>query len=260
MPRAGLRISLDGRVAVVTVDREDVLNALNTALMEELLHTLSDLGSDQAVGVIVLTGTGERSFIAGADIKEMAGKTPLEARAYSELGQEIAHKLETMRKPTIAAVNGYALGGGCEMALACDVRLASENARFGQPEINLGIIPGWGATQRLARATNIGYAKELILTGRMIDCTEAFERGLVQHVYPPAELMPRTLELARAMAAKSPVALYYAKEATNRSLHGDIGGNLVHEADLYSLMFSTEDAREGLNAFVEKRDPTFIGK
>ena len=260
MPRAGLRISLDGRVAIVTVDRAKVLNALNTALMEELMHTLTDLGSDAGVGVVVLTGTGEKSFIAGADIKEMAGKTPLEARAYSELGQEIAHKLETMRKPTIAAVNGYALGGGCEIALACDVRLASENAFFGQPEINLGIMPGWGATQRLARATNIGYAKELILTGRMIDAQEALERGLVQHVYPAAELMPKTVELATAMAAKSPIALYYAKEATNRSLHGDIGGNLVHEADLYSLMFSTEDAREGLNAFVEKRSPTFIGK
>ena len=260
MPRTGLRISLDGRVAIVTVDRAKVLNALNTALMEELMHTLTDLGSDAGVGVVVLTGTGEKSFIAGADIKEMAGKTPLEARAYSELGQEIAHKLETMRKPTIAAVNGYALGGGCEIALACDVRLASENAFFGQPEINLGIMPGWGATQRLARATNIGYAKELILTGRMIDAPEALERGLVQHVYPAAELMPKAVELATAMAAKSPIALYYAKEATNRSLHGDIGGNLVHEADLYSLMFSTEDAREGLNAFVEKRNPTFIGK
>jgi enoyl-CoA hydratase len=260
MAGAGLRIAVDGRVATVTVDRPEVLNALNTALLEELLHTLSDLGSDPRVGVIVLTGTGERSFIAGADIKEMAGKTPLEARAYSELGQEIAHLLETMRKPTVAAVNGYALGGGCEMALACDVRLASENAHFGQPEINLGIIPGWGATQRLARATNIGYAKELILTGRMVDAPEALERGLVQHVYPIAELMPRTMEMAQQMAAKSPVALYYAKEATNRSLHGDIGGNLVHEADLYSLMFSTDDAREGLNAFVEKREPTFIGK
>ncbi|MGN6379680.1 MAG: enoyl-CoA hydratase-related protein [Gaiellales bacterium] len=260
MPTAGLRIASEGRVATVTVDRPNVLNALDTALLEELMATLGDLGSDARVGVIVLTGSGDRSFIAGADIKEMAGKTPLEARAYSELGQEIAHLLETMRKPTIAAVNGYALGGGCEMALACDVRLASENAHFGQPEINLGIIPGWGATQRLARATNIGYAKELILTGRMIDSTEAFERGLVQHVYPAAELMPKTMELAQAMAAKSPVALYYAKEATNRSLHGDIGGNLVHEADLYSLMFSTDDAREGLNAFVEKREPTFVGK
>src|SRR6266496_4583147 len=169
MAGAGLRISVDDRVAVVTIDRPDVLNALDTALLEELLATLTDLGGDGAVAAIILTGEGDRSFIAGADIKEMAGKTPLEARAYSELGQEIAHLLETMRKPTIAAVNGYALGGGCEMALACDVRLASENAHFGQPEINLGIIPGWGATQRLARATNIGYAKELILTGRMID-------------------------------------------------------------------------------------------
>jgi enoyl-CoA hydratase len=257
---AGLRISVEGRVATVTIDRPDVLNALNTALLEELLATLGDLGGDPGVGVVVLTGEGERSFIAGADIKEMAGKTPLEARAYSELGQEIAHRLETMRKPTIAAVNGYALGGGCEMALACDMRLASENAQFGQPEINLGIIPGWGASQRLARATNIGYAKELILTGRMVDAPEAFERGLVQHVYPPAELMPATMRLAAEMASKSPVALYYAKEATNRALHGDIGGNLVHEADLYSLMFSTDDAREGLNAFVEKRQPSFIGK
>jgi enoyl-CoA hydratase len=257
---AGLRIAVDGRVATVTVNRPDVLNALNTALLDELLHTLTDLGNDPQVGVVILTGEGERSFIAGADIKEMAGKTPLEARAYSELGQEIAHKLETMRKPTIAAVNGYALGGGCEMALACDVRLASENAHFGQPEINLGIIPGWGASQRLARATNIGYAKELILTGRMIDASEALEKGLVQHVYPPDELMPAASEMAQQMASKSPVALYYAKEATNRSLHGDIGGNLVHEADLYSLMFSTEDAREGMNAFVEKRQASFVGK
>jgi enoyl-CoA hydratase len=247
-------------VSVVTVNRPEVLNALNTALLEELLATLTDLGADQGCAVIVVRGEGDRSFIAGADIKEMDGKTPLEARAYSELGQEIAHMLETMRKPTIAAVNGYALGGGLEIALACDIRLASDNAKFGQPEINLGIIPGWGGTQRLARASNIGYAKELILTGRMIDAAEALERGLVQHVYSPDELIPRTMELAQLMAEKSPVALYYAKESTNRALHGDIGGNLVHEADLYSLMFSTEDAKEGLRAFVEKRKPTFIGK
>jgi enoyl-CoA hydratase len=256
----GLRITADGRVHTVMVNRPEVLNAMNTALLEELLATLKDLGADDQCGVIVLTGAGDRSFIAGADIKEMDGKTPLEARAYSELGQEIAHMLEVMRKPTIAAVNGYALGGGCELALACDIRLCSENAQFGQPEINLGIIPGWGGTQRLARATNIGYAKELILSGRMVDSDEAFERGLVQHVYPLEELMPRTMELAQQMATKSPVALYYAKESTNRALHGDIGGNLVHEADLYSLMFSTDDAKEGLRAFVEKRMPTFVGK
>jgi len=256
----GLRITADGRVHTVMVNRPEVLNAMNTALLEELLATLKDLGADDQCGVIVLTGAGDRSFIAGADIKEMDGKTPLEARAYSELGQEIAHMLEVMRKPTIAAVNGYALGGGCELALACDIRLCSENAQFGQPEINLGIIPGWGGTQRLARATDIGYAKELILSGRMVDSDEAFERGLVQHVYPLEELMPRTMELAQQMATKSPVALYYAKESTNRALHGDIGGNLVHEADLYSLMFSTDDAKEGLRAFVEKRKPTFVGK
>src|SRR5215212_3990493 len=198
----GLRITSEARVSVVTVNRPEVLNALNTALLEELLATLTDLGADETCGVIVLTGAGDRSFIAGADIKEMDGKTPLEARAYSELGQEIAHMLEVMRKPTIAAVNGYALGGGCELALACDVRLASENARFGQPEINLGIIPGWGGTQRLARATNICYAKELILTGRMIDSAEALERGLVQHVHPPGDLMPKAMELAHLMAEK----------------------------------------------------------
>ncbi len=256
----GLRIDADGRVHTVTVNRPEVLNALNTALLEEFLATLKDLGSDEQCGVIIITGAGDRSFIAGADIKEMDGKTPLQARDYSELGQEIAHMLEVMRKPTIAAVNGYALGGGCEIALACDIRLCSENAQFGQPEINLGLIPGWGGTQRLARATNIGYAKELILTGRMVGAEEAFERGLVQHVYPGTELMARTMELAQQMAEKSPVALYYAKETTNRALHGDIGGNLVHEADLYSLMFSTDDAKEGLRAFVEKRTPTFVGK
>ena len=256
----GLRITADGRVHTVMVNRPEVLNAMNTALLEELLATLKDLGADDQCGVIVLTGAGDRSFIAGADIKEMDGKTPLEARAYSELGQEIAHMLEVMRKPTIAAVNGYALGGGCEMALACDVRLASENAEFGQPEINLGIIPGWGASQRLARATNIGYAKELILTGRRIDAAEALERGLVQHVYAPSELMPAAWKMAAEMASKSPVALYYAKEATNRSLHGDLGANFVHEVDLFAILFSTEDAKEGLQAFTEKRPPRFIGK
>src|SRR3954470_1558683 len=250
----------EGRVALLTVNRPEVLNALSTEILEELHSEILDLSRDASVGAIVLTGAGDRAFIAGADIAELATKTPLEARAYGELGQDVAHRLETMRKPTIAAVNGYALGGGCELALACDIRLCSENAQFGQPEINLGIIPGWGGTQRLARATNIGYAKELILTGRMVDADEALERGLVQHVYPIGELMARAMELAQQMASKSPVALYYAKESTNRALHGDIGGNLVHEADLYSLMFSTEDAKEGMRAFVEKRKPTFIGK
>jgi enoyl-CoA hydratase len=256
---AGLRITAEGRVSVITVNRPDVLNALNTALLEEFLATLEDLGGDPGCGVIIITGAGDRSFIAGADIKEMDGKTPLEARAYSELGQEIAHKLETMRKPTIAAVNGYALGGGCEIALACDVRLAADNARFGQPEINLGIIPGWGGTQRLARTSTLGFAKELVLTGRMVEAAEALERGLVNAVFEPPDLLPRTLEIAQQIAAKSPIALAYAKEATNRSLHGDLGANLVHEADLFAILFSTDDAREGLTAFTEKRAARFVG-
>ncbi len=250
----------EGRVALITVNRPEALNALSSAILEELHEELTAMKRDDDVGAIVLTGEGEKSFIAGADIHELATKTALQAREYAELGQEVAHTLETIRKATIAAVNGYALGGGCEMALACDIRLCSENAVFGQPEVNLGIMPGWGGTQRLARTTSLGFAKELILTGRMIDSAEALERGLVQHVHPPGDLMPKAMELAHLMAEKSPVALYYAKESTNRSLHGDIGGNLVHEADLYSLMFSTDDAKEGLRAFVEKRKPTFIGK
>jgi enoyl-CoA hydratase len=258
MSGAGLRIAVDGRVATITVNRPDVLNALNTALLEELLATLTDLGADPGVGVLVLTGEGDRSFIAGADIKEMAGKTPLEARAYSELGQEIAHKLETMRKPTIAAVNGYALGGGCEMALACDVRLASENAEFGQPEINLGIIPGWGASQRLARATNIGYAKELVFTGRTVDAEEALRVGLVQAVHDP--VLDKALETARLLAGKSPVALRVAKRLVNAALAGEHDANLTAEADMFGELFSSADAKEGLAAFVEKREPTFTGR
>jgi enoyl-CoA hydratase len=261
--RAGsmsIEVTREGRVALISVNRPDVLNALSTEILRELESELSDIARDDDVGAVVLTGAGDKAFIAGADIAELATKTPLEARAYGELGHEIADRLETMRKPTIAAVNGYALGGGCEMALACDLRFASTSARFGQPEINLGIIPGWGGTQRLARTTTLGFAKELVLTGRMVKADEALDRGLVNAVFEPEELLARTLEIAQEIAAKSPIALAYAKEATNRSLHGDIGGNLVHEADLYSIMFSTEDAREGLNAFVEKRKASFVGK
>jgi enoyl-CoA hydratase/carnithine racemase len=247
-----------GHVGVVTLNRPKAMNAVNAALSIAAGAALEQAQQDPEVRVVVITGAG-RGFCAGADLKELAKGNRIDDREHPErgFGGIVQHWIG---KPTIAAVNGYALGGGCEIALACDVRLASENARFGQPEINLGIIPGWGGTQRLARATNIGYAKELILTGRMVDAPEALERGLVQHIYPIAELMPRAMDMAQQMASKSPVALYYAKETTNRSLHGDIGGNLVHEADLYSLMFSTDDAREGLRAFVEKRTPTFIGK
>ena len=182
------------------------------------------------------------------------------ARRYSEHGQDLSHLLETMRKPTIAAVNGFALGGGCEMALACDLRFASTTARFGQPEINLGIIPGWGGTQRLARATTVGFAKELVLTGRMVEADEALERGLVNAVFEPDELLAAH---ARDRAGRSrPRARSRSPTPRRRrtaSLHGDLGANLVHEADLFAILFSTDDAREGLTAFTEKRAARFVG-
>ena len=202
----------------------------------------------------MLTGSGERAFIAGADIKYMSALDVTQAKAWGALGHETARLLETMPQPTIAAINGFALGGGCELALACDLRYASTKAKLGQPEINLGIIPGWGGTQRLARATTIGFAKELILTGRMVDAAEAKERGLVNAVYEPQELMAKSLETAATLAKLSPIALAAAKAATNRALQGDHADNLTSEADHFGELFASEDAKEGLSAFVEKRD------
>ena len=190
----------------------------------------------------------------------MSGLSVLEAREWGGLGHACGLLLETMRKPTIAAVNGFALGGGCELALACDLRYAARTAKLGQPEINLGIIPGWGGTQRLARATSAGFAKELLLTGRMVDADEAERRGLVNAVFEPGELMERTLETARLLATKSPVALAYAKEAANLALQGSHEANLTQEATFFSMLFSTEDQKEGMQAFVEKRDPRFSGR
>jgi len=190
----------------------------------------------------------------------MSGLGVDEAKAWGELGHETARLLETMPQPTIAAINGFALGGGCELALACDLRYASSTAKLGQPEINLGIIPGWGGTQRLARATTLGYAKELILTGRTVGADEALERGLVNGVTEPDELLPRVMELAVELAAKGPLALEAAKQAVNRALAGDHSDNLNREADRFGELFATEDAKEGLTAFAEKREPRFSGR
>jgi len=250
-------VSMQGRVAVVTVNRPEVLNALSSELLEELLAAFRGLADDDECGVAVLTGAGERAFIAGADIAELATKTPLMARRYSEHGQDLSHLLETMRKPTIAAVNGYALGGGCEMALACDLRFASTTARFGQPEVNLGIIPGWGGTQRLARVCGLGIAKELIFTGRVIGGEEALRIGLVNAVADP--VLDRARETATLLASKSPIALRVMKELANRALGGDHSANLDAEGDTFGELFSSDDAKEGLTAFVEKREPVFRG-
>ncbi len=236
------------------------MNALDLETLTMLRDRLAALAADGDTRVVVLTGAGDRAFIAGADIKYMSGLGVEEAKAWGGLGHEAGRLLETMRQPTIAAINGFALGGGCELALACDLRYASTKAKLGQPEINLGIIPGWGGTQRLARATTIGFAKELILTGRTVDAEEARERGLVNAVYEPDELMPRVLELATGLAAKSPLALEAAKEAVNRALGGDHAENLRREGERFGELFSSEDAREGLTAFAEKREPKFTGR
>jgi enoyl-CoA hydratase len=255
-------ISLERRdgAAIVTVDRPEAMNALDLEHLEALRDRLAELAADAEARVVVLTGAGEKAFVAGADIKYMQGLDVLGARRWGELGHECGNLLETMPKPTVAALNGFALGGGCELALACDLRLASTNARLGQPEINLGVLPGWGGSLRLARATSLGFAKELVLTGRQVGAEEALERGLVNAVHEPGELMEKTLELCRELAAKSPVALAYAKEAVNLALQGDHRANLATEARLFAMLFATEDQQEGMAAFVEKRQPEFRGR
>ena len=247
-------------MAVVTVDRPDALNALDVETLEALRDRLRELSKDVETRVVVLTGAGDRAFIAGADIKYMSGLDVEQAKEWGALGHETATLLETMPQPTIAAINGFALGGGCELALACDLRYASSNAKLGQPEINLGIIPGWGGTQRLARATTLGFAKELILTGRTVGADEALERGLVNGVTEPEDLLPRVMELAIQFAAKSPLALEAAKQAVNRALSGDHAENLRREGDRFGELFASEDAKEGLTAFAEKREPKFVGR
>jgi enoyl-CoA hydratase len=253
-------VAREDGIAVLTVNRPDALNALDVATLTELRDRLRELAEDEDVRVVVLTGAGDRAFVAGADIKYMSGLDVHEAREWGRLGQEAGSLLETMPKPAIAAVNGFALGGGCELALACDFRNAASTAKLGQPEVNLGIIPGWGGTQRLARAVGIGLAKELVLTGRMVDADEAQRIGLVNAVFEPGELMPKTLETARALATKGPLALAASKRALNRALAGDHAENLEREAEDFGQLFASDDAKEGMTAFAEKREPTFKGR
>jgi enoyl-CoA hydratase len=228
--------------------------------LTELRDRLRELAGDADAKVIVLTGAGEKAFAAGADIKYMSGLGVDAAKEWGALGHEAARLLETMPKPTIAAINGFALGGGCELALGCDLRYAARTAKLGQPEINLGIIPGWGGTQRLARATTLGFAKELIFTGRVIDADEAERHGLVNAVFDPGELIEQTMEVATLLATKSPVALAAAKAACNLALQGRHAENLDAEAESFGDLFASKDAKEGMTAFVEKREPSFVGR
>jgi enoyl-CoA hydratase len=240
-------------VALVTIDRQEALNALDVETLTELRDRLRELAADDSAHVVVLTGAGDRAFVAGADIKYMAGLGPDQAKEWGALGHEAARLLEEMPKPTIAAINGFALGGGCELALGCDLRFASPNARLGQPEIDLGIVPGWGGTQRLARVCGLGIAKELVFTGKHVDAERALQIGLVNAIADP--VLAHALEAAQELAAKSPVALRVAKRLLNLS-----PGALEREAEEFGDLFASEDAKEGLAAFAEKRPPRYVGR
>jgi len=253
-----IRVDRDAAVAVLTVDRQEALNALDVATLTELRDRLHDVAADEEVRAVILTGAGEKAFVAGADIKYMSGLGVEQAKAWGALGHEAGRLLETMPKPTIAAVNGFALGGGCELALACDIRYAASGAKLGQPEVNLGIIPGWGGTQRLARVCGLGVAKELIFTGRIVGAEEALRIGLVNAVHDP--VLDQARESASLLASKSPISLRIMKELANRALGGDHAANLEAEGESFGELFSSDDAKEGMTAFVEKREAVFRGR
>lgn len=248
------------QIAIVKINRPDKLNALNSETLTELKDIFQNLRADNEVGVIILTGSGEKAFVAGADISELRKLDMISAKAFSERGQEIFYSIENMNKPVIAAVNGFALGGGCELALACHIRLASENAKFGQPEVNLGIIPGYGGTQRLTRLINSGRAAEYILTGDMIDANEAFRIGLVNRVYPQSELIDKSIEIAKKILAKGQHAVRLAVKAINAVDQMSDTEGQKYEASLFAICCGTEDFKEGTSAFLEKRKPNFKNK
>jgi len=247
-------------IAYVTFNRPKVLNALNRKTMEELREILIDARGDELVRVLILTGAGEKAFVAGADIGELSQQTPVNGKEFSLFGQGVIHLLETMGKPSICAINGFALGGGCEVALACTIRIASKTSKLGQPEVKLGILPGYGGTQRLARLCGKGAAQELCLAGETISADEALRIGLVNHVYEPAELLPAAEALAKKIIANAPVAVRYAMEAIERGVEMPQEEGLFLEATLFGLACATEDMREGTKAFLEKRAAKFVGK
>ncbi|HHY61231.1 MAG TPA: crotonase [Clostridia bacterium] len=250
----------EGPVAVITINRPQVLNALNAETLQELEAALDQIERDREIRVVIITGAGEKAFVAGADISFMQNLTPLEAKQFARLGQKVFSKIENLPQPVIAAINGYALGGGCELAMACDIRVASTRAKLGQPEVNLGLIPGFGGTQRLTRLVNPGLAKEILFTADTYDAETAKQIGLVNHVVPPEELMPFCKAMAGRIASKGPVAVQLCKEAVNDGLEMDLEKALIHEADLFGVVFATQDRAEGIAAFLEKRKPEFTGR
>ncbi len=249
----------EGPIAKITFNRPKVLNALNSALLRELSHALDEIAGKETIRVLLLTGAGEKAFVAGADISELATLTPLQAKHFAKRSQDILDKLQGLPIPVIAAVNGFALGGGTEIALACDFIYASDNAVFGQPEINLGLIPGFGGTQRLPRRINIGRAKEWIFTGMMIKASEAMGIGLVNRVFPQSALLDEAMKTASIIASKGRVSLRAAKEAVNAGMNVDLAAGCRMEVDAFALCMASPDAKEGTSAFLEKRKAHFKG-
>jgi enoyl-CoA hydratase len=247
-------------IATITFNRPKVLNALNRQTVEELEQALIEARDDEAVRVLIITGSGEKAFVAGADINELAQQTPVNGKEFSLYGQGVFHLLETIGKPSICAINGFALGGGCELALSCSIRIASKTAKLGQPEVKLGILPGYGGSQRLARLCGKGVAHELCLTGEMITAEEAQRIGLVNRIHEPAELLPAAEAMAKKIIEKAPLAVKYCMEAIERGVEMPLQEGLFLEATLFGLCCATEDMREGTKAFLEKRPAQFKGR
>ncbi len=246
-------------VAVVTISRPESLNALNSELLDEIYEMFTQLGRDEGVRVVILTGEG-RAFVAGADIAEMVNYNAAQGKDYSKRGMRAFRAIMNCPKPVIAAINGYALGGGCELAMSCDIRIASSKAKLGQPEVNLGVTPGFGGTQKLPRLVGPARAKELLFTGRMITAEEACRIGLVNKVVEPEELMDAAMELANEIKKKAPLALRYIKEAVNQSQEVSLAAGEAYESEVFGICFSTHDLKEGMSAFLEKREPKFKGE
>jgi enoyl-CoA hydratase len=255
-----VRVEWDAEVAVVTIDRQEKLNALNSEVIDELGRVFTELEGDEAVRGVILTGAGTKAFVAGADIGELAAMDAMDGVRTSRSGQEVFLRIERCSKPVLAAVGGFALGGGCELALACHLRVASRNARFGLPEVGLGIIPGYGGTVRLARLVGLGRAVEMTLTGEPVTAERALELGLVSRVVPRDELLETAMALMRTITAKGPVAVRLALESVYRALDVTTSQALAHESSLFGLLASTDDMREGMTAFLEKRAPEFEGR
>jgi len=247
-------------IATITLNRPEALNAFSKEVINEILQALEDVRNDENARVVILTGAGEKAFSSGADIKAMKGMNALKARELSQMGEKLCYALENLEKPVIAALNGYALGGGLEVAMACDIRIASENARMGQTEINIGLIPGWGGTQRLTRLVGRTKAKELVLTGKMIDAKTAEQLGLLNMVVPADKFREIVRQFAAELASKAPVALKVAKALINKGADASLDAALALEREGIGVVGSTEDLQEGVSAFMEKRKPSFKGK